>query len=430
MNGRFRELIRRGVDQRLLHDQVILHGGKGGAPAAPDYTAAAIAQAQASERTTREQTYANRPTQNTPWGSTRWETGTMKDPATGQEVTTWTQNQTLDPKLQRALNDQLAIQKGRSNLAGTFMNRVKQDYAQPFNWGSLPQGSAGPEAGNLTPEQRMSAITQSQGAPGFSADRTRIEGELMDRMRPEHARQEDATRTMLANKGLTEGSEAYNRELERLHQNQAGERWNAVTQAGNEQSRLEGLLMARDNQAFGQQAQAGAQNFQQEQVAGAQNFQQGQAQADFANKYRQQAIAEQAQKRGMSLNELNALLTGQQVQTPGMPTFMGANAAQPAQLLQAAGMQGQYGLNAAQQDQGQFGNWAQLAGAAGMMMSDRRLKSRIRRIGTHPIGVGIYVYDIAGRKEIGVIAQEVQEVRPDLVHRMDSGYLTVNYGGL
>jgi hypothetical protein len=64
------------------------------------------------------------------------------------------------------------------------------------------------------------------------------------------------------------------------------------------------------------------------------------------------------------------------------------------------------------------------------MFSDRRLKSNIKRVGTHPIGVGIYDYTMMGMRQRGVIAQEVQAVRPDLVKRHASGFLQVNYGGL
>jgi len=62
--------------------------------------------------------------------------------------------------------------------------------------------------------------------------------------------------------------------------------------------------------------------------------------------------------------------------------------------------------------------------------SDRRLKRRLKRVGTHSTGVGIYDYDIAGYRQRGVIAQELEVVRPDLVRRHPSGYLTVNYGAL
>jgi hypothetical protein len=62
------------------------------------------------------------------------------------------------------------------------------------------------------------------------------------------------------------------------------------------------------------------------------------------------------------------------------------------------------------------------------MFSDRRLKSNIKRVGTHPIGVGIFTYTMMGMPQRGVIAQEVQAVRPDLVKRHANGFLQVNYG--
>jgi hypothetical protein len=47
-------------------------GGKGSAPAAPDYLGAATAQAQASEKATTAQNFANRPNINTPFGGQSW----------------------------------------------------------------------------------------------------------------------------------------------------------------------------------------------------------------------------------------------------------------------------------------------------------------------------------------------------------------------
>jgi hypothetical protein len=70
------------------------------------------------------------------------------------------------------------------------------------------------------------------------------------------------------------------------------------------------------------------------------------------------------------------------------------------------------------------------AGIAAYPWSDIRLKSNIRRIGTHRAGVGVYEYEIFGRREIGVIAQELAAVRPDAVHRHASGFLTVDYGAI
>lgn len=67
----------------------------------------------------------------------------------------------------------------------------------------------------------------------------------------------------------------------------------------------------------------------------------------------------------------------------------------------------------------------------GMMAaaSDRRLKTDLNRIGTHPSGVGIYQFRYLGSptEHVGVIAQEVREVNPGAVVTMPNGYLGVNY---
>lgn len=70
-------------------------------------------------------------------------------------------------------------------------------------------------------------------------------------------------------------------------------------------------------------------------------------------------------------------------------------------------------------------------GAGGLItalkLSDRRLKSNVVRIGTHPLGIGIYRYDIFGSTEIGVMADEVLTVKPEAVPVHPSGYLMVDY---
>lgn len=81
-----------------------------------------------------------------------------------------------------------------------------------------------------------------------------------------------------------------------------------------------------------------------------------------------------------------------------------------------------------------FGTGMQIAGVAGGLgwqpFSDVRLKSNIRKIGSHKKGFGIYEYDIFGNHEVGVLAQEVQQYIPSAIKMHPSGYLTVNYGAL
>jgi hypothetical protein len=432
-------------------------GSKSGPPA-PDYESAAREQAAASKDLTAQQNWANRPNQTTPWGSSSWGTEQAIDPGTGLPITKWTQTQSLDPKLQGALDQQLALQQGRSDLAGSFMGRVANDMgSQPFNWDKInaqtPMGRAinpnifgtgttGAQTGvqqqqfdtsapqkTSTGREQISATgqdtsglantTQTTNEANFSADRRRIEDTLFQRMQPEHDRQSAALQAQLVNQGLTPGSEAYNQQLQQLGDQQARERFNAVQQGGQEQQGLQNMLMGQQQQAFGQtqagqaaknqalqqlfqQYQgvgqfglgAGQQGFQQNLAAqqaqnaakqaafqqslssgqfrnqgmqqefaqllgaNAQNFGQMMGASNYQNQLRQQAIAEEAQRRNMSLNEMNALLTGQQVQSPNMPGFNSASKADTPELLKAAGMTGQ-----AQQDAAN----ASAQGSQGMM---------------------------------------------------------------
>lgn len=419
-------------------------GGKSSAPAAPDYTGAAQQQAQASKEITNMQTWANRPTINTPFGTQSWQAGSTIDPATGQPVTNWTQNTTLAPGMQSALESQIGVQKGRSDLAGGFMDRVSQEYGSPFDWQNLPQmaRSGGPAQLNTGLADYTPGL---QTGINFDTNyRDRVAGDLMTRMQPVHERQQSQLETQLANQGFNVGTEGYTRALSDLQGRQASERYNALDSAGSEAQRLFNMEQAKSQ--FGNQALGQAASMDQSRM-GAMNSAMGQQQglnqqaSDYQNRLRQQAIAEQMQRRGMSLNEMNAVLSGQQVGMPQMPSFNTAQASQTPNLMGAmqSGYDAQLGAyNANQAGNSNFmGGLFSLGGAAlsnpmtsAFMFSDARLKSDIVKVGEHPIGVGIYEYTMLGMPQRGVIAQEVQRVRPDLVQRHANGYLTVNYGGL
>lgn len=457
-------------------------GGKASAPAAPDYIGAANTQAAASKELTNIQNFANRPTINTPWGTQSWGTDSAIDPATGQNVTQWTQNTTLAPGLQSALDAQVGLQNDRSQLASGFMDRVASEYQKPFNYQSLPQMaqlspptsldtslgdySKGLSTGFNFGGPQMSLNTADNPAlPQFdSSYRDTVANQLMQKMQPQHDYQQRQLETKLSNMGFRPGTEGYDRELNNLAQRQSAERYNALDTAGSEAQRLYNMQMGTAQQAFNQdlgasqfanQAQnqgytqnMGAAQFQnqalgqaaaldqsrmqaQNQAVG-QQFNMNQQYANAQNQLRQQAIAEEMQRRGMSLNEMNALLSGQQVAMPQMPSFNTAQQSQTPNILGATQMGYDAQLGAANAQNAAFGNLlgagAQLGSA--FMFSDRRLKSNIKRVATHAIGVGIYEYTMMGMPQRGVIAQEVQAVRPDLVKRHASGYLMVNYGGL
>lgn len=78
------------------------------------------------------------------------------------------------------------------------------------------------------------------------------------------------------------------------------------------------------------------------------------------------------------------------------------------------------------------------SGNMNMSTSDIRLKKNISRIGNHPHGFGLYLFDYkpefsdlygAGR-QFGVMAQEVEVVMPDAVVTYADGFKRVNYAML
>lgn len=70
--------------------------------------------------------------------------------------------------------------------------------------------------------------------------------------------------------------------------------------------------------------------------------------------------------------------------------------------------------------------------------SDRVLKENIVRIGKHPIGIGLYLFNFKSKyreqlgsdRQFGVMADEVETVMPAAVSTHPDGYKTVDYGML
>lgn len=69
--------------------------------------------------------------------------------------------------------------------------------------------------------------------------------------------------------------------------------------------------------------------------------------------------------------------------------------------------------------------------AAPLMFSDRRLKENIKRVGETDDGLGVYTYRYKGSPVtlMGVMAQEVEKVKPEAVGEI-GGYKAVDYGAI
>jgi Chaperone of endosialidase len=67
--------------------------------------------------------------------------------------------------------------------------------------------------------------------------------------------------------------------------------------------------------------------------------------------------------------------------------------------------------------------------------SDRRVKQNIVRIGRHPLGIGLYLFDYRPEfrdewghgRQFGAMADEVENVMPEAVSVHENGFMVVDY---
>lgn len=375
------------------------------APKAPDYTAAAEATGQSSRNNTEQQTWANRPDINTPYGSQSWEQKPEYDPTTGQMLNKWTQNTTLTDNSQRALDSELDLQANRSELGASLFPRMQDEFGSSMDWGQFS------DAGGI-PQNTADSL---QGADKYNQKAgDAIYNQWSNRQEPLMQRASDQMDTKLRNQGLKPGDQAYDSAINDLRNNQGDQRTQAslaaTTGAGAEASRQYGMDANTATMGFGQNMQN----------------------SNLQTQQRQQQIAEQMQKRGFSLNEINAIISGQQVGMPTMPSFNSAGKAETTDYSGAANSQYSAALDAANAKNAGISNAVSgltSLGSSAMMFSDRRLKTNIQRIGGDPRGFGLYRWDWkAGGRGVGVIADEVAHL--GVVHRHESGYDMVDYGRL
>lgn len=455
--------------------------GKKSGPAAPDYIGLAKQQGDEQQQLATQNTWANRADQTNPYGSTKWASEKVIDPATGQEVTKWSQTTDIAPELKAAYDSQLGVQTGRSELAGSMMGRLGSELGQAADWSQLSPWGQQMQAGNLQattnafsfgdPRTQAPALQNSldysnlNNVDGSGASRQRAEDAIYksatSRLDPQWQAKQTQLETQLANQGISRNSAAYQNAMAGLETQRTDAyqqaQMGAITGAGQEAQRNSSMDMAlRQQQAaeagnqgqFGNAAQQAAyqqalqsgnfgltqqqQAFGQQQQAGSQNFNQQMQAGQYQNQMRQQQLAEMLQKRGMTLNEINALMSGQQVQNPNFAGYNQATMAPGTDYMGAAKNQYAADMDSYNARQAQSGQTMSAGiGALAMMFSDARVKRNIRRIGRHPRGFGVYRYRYVGEagERVGVIAQEVRRYAPELVDNV-RGVLRVNYAAL
>lgn len=242
------------------------------------------------------------------------------------------------------------------------------------------------------------------GAPavgGYEDTRQRTIDAMMGRINEDYGNTTDSTNSSLIAAGIRPGTKAYD------------DRMN--------------LLQRGRNDAY-QQAEVAGGN------AASQAF-------NMDTQRRKDTIAEILAQRQTPLNEINALMSGSQVSNPfAVPGAAQGTNISPAPLFGATQATNAANMNAYNANQAQSANTMNglfSLGSAALMASDISTKQNIRKIGNHPLGIGIYAYEYkpayhswGDGEQVGVMAQEVLDVMPEAVITHPDGYLMVNYGML
>jgi hypothetical protein len=260
-------------------------------------------------------------------------------------------------------------------------------------------------------------------------------GKYISRAAPLLQAQQSTLDTRLANMGGVTTSPAAMRAQMALRASQGDQVnqaiFDSILQGGNAAEQEQGMRLNAANlwntQRQGDAGLLSGQVAQNNQV-NQQDVQNAFANANLANAARSQGLNEQAQLQQIPLNQLLAMMNGTQVNNPQFQPVTPTNI-QPAPIFQGAQAQNQAAQQQYQNQVGQFNNL--ISGVAGLgsaaIISDRRLKSKIVRVGATPGGLPVYEYDIMGRRERGVMAQDLLILRPAAVLTHPSGYLMVDY---
>lgn len=345
------------------------------APAVPDAAATAAAQGAANRDTAITQAGLNATNQVTPYGNLTYsQDGTWSD-----GTPRYTATQSLNQTQQAALNQQQQLGLDVTGLASDQLGRVSQSVSTPFSYQGLPAAPTGDQA--YVDKATDALFNQS-----------------MSRLQPIQDQQNRQFDTKLANQGIASNSEAYKNANQQFQQGQNDAVQTAL------------------NQAVANGSNAASQQF---------NMQQG---------ARQQGINEYTTQRNAPLNEMGALLSGGQVQNPNFVNTPQTNVAN-TDVIGATSLATNAANNAYNQQMGSrnaiYGALGSLGGAAtgAAIMSDRRLKTKIRKIGTLPNGLHVYRFAYKSsphQMHTGLMAQEVMHILPQAVIFKDA-FMAVNY---
>ena len=362
----------------------------------------------------------------------------------------------LTPQAQQTLASQQRVQSALANLGEVGIANAYDTLSKPFvptttaiehDFGGY---SAVPLAENYNAVSRV-PLTTSVDTRDFSKmplnAGTTAQDLILQRLNPTIQAGDTSFKQALANQGLAPGTTAYDaayrnrsQQINDLYNQAALSGINLDMTARNQQLQEElakgNFANAANLSGAGLYNTAMGQNYGQGMTTQGTQYSQGLNKAQFQNTAQQQQLAQDLALRAQPINEVIGLMGGSQIQLPQFQGYAGTSVA-PTPIFAGTQAQGQadmsrYGIQQAGNNATTQGLFSALGTAAmlGSKFSDRRLKSNIVQVGTHQSGIGIYEYDIFGKRERGVMADEVAKVMPEAIVPNESGYMMVNYGKL
>lgn len=313
-------------------------------PKAPDPQVTAAAQTKMNIDTANAQANLNRVNQVTPWGSQTYTQGAQNPDGTSQ----WTQTTSLDPAQQALLDSSNRISQGMADTGEGQLGRVNDALAKPLNYDDKAPWQVtrvlggkmqnGVEQGGIQNQVDMSKVPDLIGGEALNTDLQTQRDSLYNQQKafldPQWKQDQSDLENKLTQQGIMQNSDAWNRATGDFSRNKEfaynNARMGSITGGGAEQSRLFGVGLASNQNAYGQalsngqfanqaQAQRFGQDMQNAQMANSnqnQLFNQDLTNANLQNAGRASSINEQNYLRQQPLNELNALRTGSQVTAP------------------------------------------------------------------------------------------------------------------
>lgn len=241
----------------------------------------------------------------------------------------------------------------------------------------------------------FSGLSPLPTANDYSADRQRVEDALFSRLNPQLTAARTSFEQDLFNRGVRPGTEAYDRAMQNLAQQENDQRTSVLLAGGSEQSRMFADALAGRQQGYN----------------------------ELANQFNMNLAARQE-----PINEYAALMGSTGVQSPNyVPT--------PQPGVSGVDYAGLVNQNYQQQLQNRQNTLSGLFNLGGSIvgglfgLSDARAKEDIERVGETDEGLGVYTYRYKGDPEVrmGVMAQEVARTKPEAVAVRPDGYLGVDY---